>query len=33
MGFYCTNKLEQAVRWANRGFGETIINYKTQSVK
>ncbi len=26
-GFYCTNNFEQAVRWANRGFGEPIINY------
>ena len=25
-GFYCTNKLEQAVRWANRGEGTPIIN-------
>lgn len=26
-GFYCTNKIEQAIRWANRGNGEPIINY------
>ena len=26
-GFYCTNNLQQAVRWANRGAGEPIINY------
>ena len=26
-GFYCTNNLQQAVRWANRGVGEPIINY------
>ena len=26
-GFYCTNNLEQAVRWANRGAGEPVINY------
>lgn len=26
-GFYCTNNLEQAVRWANRGEGDPIINY------
>ncbi len=26
-GFYCTNNLAQAVRWANRGEGEPIINY------
>ena len=26
-GFYCTNDLEQAVRWANRGKGEPVINY------
>lgn len=25
-GFYCTNKYEQAVRWANRGVGTPIIN-------
>lgn len=25
-GFYCTNNFEQAVRWANRGEGEPIIN-------
>lgn len=25
-GFYCTKKLDQAVRWANRGEGEPIIN-------
>lgn len=26
-GFYCTNNLRQAIRWANRGPGEPIINY------
>ncbi len=26
-GFYCTALLKQAVRWANRGTGEPIINY------
>lgn len=26
-GFYCTNNLEQAVRWANRGAGEPVVNY------
>lgn len=26
-GFYCTNNFEQAVRWANCGDGEPIINY------
>lgn len=26
-GFYCTNNYEQAVRWANRGLGEPIINF------
>ncbi len=26
-GFYCTNNMEQAIRWANRGMGESIINY------
>lgn len=26
-GFYCTNNYEQAVRWANRGEGEPIINH------
>lgn len=25
-GFYCTNNLEQAVRWANRGEGEPRVN-------
>ena len=25
-GFYCTNNIEQAIRWANRGAGEPIIN-------
>ena len=24
-GFYCTNNMQQAVRWANRGMGEPII--------
>ena len=26
-GFYCTNNMNQAIRWANRGIGEPIINY------
>ncbi len=26
-GFYCTNNIDQAIRWANRGTGEPIINY------
>lgn len=26
-GFYCTNSLQQAVRWANRGEGTPIVNY------
>ena len=26
-GFYCTNNFQQAVRWANRGIGEPVINY------
>lgn len=26
-GFYCTNNLRQAIRWANRGPREPIINY------
>lgn len=25
-GFYCTKDLSQAVRWANRGMGEPIVN-------
>lgn len=25
-GFYCTANWEQAVRWANRGFGDPVIN-------
>lgn len=25
-GFYCTNNIDQAVRWANRGEGMPIIN-------
>lgn len=25
-GFYCTNNMQQAVRWANRGPGTPIIN-------
>lgn len=25
-GFYCTNKLDQAIRWANRSDGPPIIN-------
>ncbi|HIZ23336.1 MAG TPA: DUF3990 domain-containing protein [Candidatus Blautia faecigallinarum] len=31
-GFYCTNNLEQAVRWANRGSGEPIVNYYDYSL-
>lgn len=26
-GFYCTNNKNQAVRWANRGNGEPVINF------
>lgn len=26
-GFYCTNNFEQAKRWANRGEGNSIVNY------
>lgn len=26
-GFYCTAIFEQAVRWANRGDGDPVINY------
>jgi len=26
-GFYCTNKMKQAIRWSNRGSGEPIINF------
>lgn len=26
-GFYCTNNIEQAIRWANRGNGKPVINY------
>ena len=26
-GFYCTNDFGQAVRWANRGTGEPVVNY------
>ena len=26
-GFYCTNNLEQTVRWANRGEGEPRVNF------
>ncbi len=26
-GFYCTNNFEQALRWANRGEGDPVINY------
>ena len=26
-GFYCTNSLEQAIRWSNRGIGTPVINY------
>ena len=25
-GFYCTKDINQAIRWANRGFGEPIVN-------
>lgn len=25
-GFYCTNNFKQALRWANRGIGDPIIN-------
>lgn len=25
-GFYCTKNKEQAIRWANRGIGEPVIN-------
>ena len=25
-GFYCTNLLDQAVRWANRGVGTLFVN-------
>ena len=25
-GFYCTKDLSQAIRWANRGFGDPIVN-------
>ena len=25
-GFYCTNNWKQAMRWANRGVGEPVIN-------
>lgn len=26
-GFYCTNNIQQAIRWANRGAGDLVINY------
>ena len=26
-GFYCTNNIQQAIRWANRGAGDPVINY------
>lgn len=26
-GFYCTGNWEQAVRWANRGAGEPVVNF------
>ena len=26
-GFYCTNNIQQAIRWANRGVGDPVINY------
>ena len=29
-GFYCTTDFEQAVRWANRGEGDPVINYYIQ---
>ncbi len=28
-GFYCTNNFKQALRWANRGDGDPVINYYT----
>ena len=28
-GFYCTNNFKQALRWANRGEGDPVINYYT----
>lgn len=32
-GFYCTNNLEQAIRWANRREGEPVINYYSYQPK
>ena len=26
-GFYCINNIQQAIRWANRGAGDPVINY------
>ena len=26
-GFHCTNNIQQAIRWANRGAGDPVINY------
>ncbi len=26
-GFYCTKRKEQAIRWANRGSGNPVVNY------
>ena len=26
-GFYCTNNIQQVIRWANRGTGDPVINY------
>ena len=26
-GFYCTNNIQQAIRWVNRGAGDPVINY------
>lgn len=28
-GFYCTNNYKQAVRWANRGVGNPVVNIYT----
>ena len=32
-GFYCTNNLKQAIRWANRGPGEPIITHSFDIVE
>lgn len=32
-GFYCTNNMEQAIRWANRRGGEPVINYYQYEVQ